>query len=281
VLSRMGNTPRGWSAHRKGCPTRVLQRELLRSGGKAVAHELEQALVRFGGWDTQHGVATMRQRYVQSVLDDYLHSVGLALGVDMTDAERTAKEAEWRGAALPPPPISSVLEVKLPTTIQLLCYHDPLYCEYQNKLDAAGKALMAIARADDGVSLVDKEAAGADLFAGVCRRHAHTPACKVWFELRAGQARQFNNARGRSVRLVNAYIDDAFGLGTAKRLKADGCSSLVAPYQFGGFLAAGDKAMDGVLPVDFVGHGVVPVTFRHGVVAMDPMEPADVDDVVD
>eukprot|EP00955_Chlamydomonas_euryale_P005764 61126-Chlamydomonas_euryale.AAC.1 len=35
VLSRMGNTPRGWNAHRKGCPTRVLQRELLKSGGKA------------------------------------------------------------------------------------------------------------------------------------------------------------------------------------------------------------------------------------------------------
>eukprot|EP00955_Chlamydomonas_euryale_P018997 202504-Chlamydomonas_euryale.AAC.1 len=91
----------------------------------------------------------MRQRYVQSVLDDYLHSVGMALGVDMSDAERTAKEAEWRGAVLPPPPLPSVLEVKLPTTIQLLCYQDPLYCEYQNKVDAAGKVLMAIARVDD------------------------------------------------------------------------------------------------------------------------------------
>eukprot|EP00955_Chlamydomonas_euryale_P015597 167011-Chlamydomonas_euryale.AAC.1 len=199
----------------------------------------------------------------------------------MTDAERTAKEAEWRGAALSPLPLASVLEVKLPTTAQLLCYQDPVYCEYQNKLDAAGKALMAIARADAGVSLVDKEAAGADLLADVCRRHAHTPACKVWFGLRAGlQARQFSNARGRSVRLVNAYIDHAFGEGTAKRFKADGCCSLVAPYEFGGFPAAGDMALDGVLPVDFVGHGVVPVRFCRGVVAMDPMEPADVDDVV-
>lgn len=234
VLQNMGCDRRGWSAHRKGGVTRAMQRELLKSKGKEISNAFELALLRWGGWDIENGLKTMRRRYIQGVLDDHLHTVGLALGVDMSDEEHAIKTAEAEGEELEAPPAAAIAAVKLPYALQLMIYHEPGYVLYQSRLDAKGLAVVSHSRADDSIALADREAAVSDLFADVLRRYPDIPPVRAWLSMRCGQWRAFQCACALAKQMVQSNFDVVFGKGSSKKVKIVGVMESLLPYEFGG-----------------------------------------------
>lgn len=237
VLANMGSDSRGWSAHRKGGVTRAMQRELIKNKGKEISNAFELALLRWGGWDCEHGLKTMRRRYVQGVLDDCLHNVGLALGFDMSDEEQAVKMAAFEGEVLDAPPLEAILSTKIPTLLQLMVYHEPSYVAYQALIDASGLAVIAASRADESIALADRSAAMSELFTDVIKRHSHLPPVRAWLDMRKGQWRAFQSALALAKKTLQAGIDQAFGDGSSKNLKMSGALGSLMPYAFGGMPA--------------------------------------------
>lgn len=152
LLMRMGSEPRGYSAHRKGCVTRAMERELLVGGdGQGLNENLKAVLVRWGGWDVVRGDVTVAQRYGQNILDRFMDCLGLGLGKEMTATEREAKMRECVGEDLEGDIVHEVGSKAGGLTYKMIAYSTPAFREAQAAVDAAAKAVIALGMTDDEV----------------------------------------------------------------------------------------------------------------------------------
>jgi len=143
VLEAMGSEPRGYSAHRKGCPTRVLMRELVMNGGISISDCVKRALVRWGGWDVKRGMDTLDERYVQFCLDTCLDVLGLGTGRKMSMREKNAKLAELNGDDVRAPVIL-LPPGWHPLIVRMMAYQEVNFGRKQKELDERAKVVYAI-----------------------------------------------------------------------------------------------------------------------------------------
>ena len=237
LLTRMGSEPRGYSAHRKGCVTRAMERELLQEGqGKNIRESLKDVLVRWGGWDILKGHITVAQRYVQQVLDRYIDGVGLGLGKTMTVGERAAKMKDCEGADLqaPNPAPCEKMVVHRPLLVRMLAYRDPEFQQHQESLDEAAKAIMAVGKADRACCLVDRDRTASGCFDTVLRLHATSALVKTFKTLNQGHNAKFRAAVKRAEAMVMQAHWQCTGI-PIKQCNLSLVMSLLVPYKFGGF----------------------------------------------
>eukprot|EP00955_Chlamydomonas_euryale_P066899 359684-Chlamydomonas_euryale.AAC.1 len=210
LLVDMGMQARGYSAHRKGAVTRVLSFELIKSGGRRLDEAVEACVVRVGGWDMIKGKETVRQRYLQVVMDDLLDTIGLALCRDMPEEQIQARLVAFRGRDLPAPAQAVLACNKQPCVVQLLAYRDEAYMQVQAEVDKAALVLQAIAMTDPAIAPVDRYTYAMDLLNEAVKRHPDSQAAKAWLSLRKSQSALLHAACGRVrsviVRAVRGFL---------------------------------------------------------------------------
>jgi len=261
LLDDMGMPSRGYSAHRKGSITRAMQFALLKSGGKAVDEALESALVRWGGWHLFKGKETVRQRYIQMVLDDVLDTVGLGHARDMSEDEVAARLQAFKGVDLPRPAPGSLSMTKLPMVVQFLAMEDVQFAAFQSEVDNAGLVLLSAAKCHGDISLFDRYTDGADMVAAIRRAYPRSEAVRVWNRLRGQHSTRWNAACKRAIALLRGQVRECSPL--LEGCTADDVLRRALPYEFGGWapLDTRLKCTHRVCLSPGEGHSVVPVAF--------------------
>ena len=238
LLERMGSEGRGYSAHRKGCVTRAVERELLlNGGGQRLVDSLTNVLVRWGGWDVMRGQDTLSRRYVQQVVDRLIDTLGLGLGKEMSEAERQVKLLEMEGVELPWPSRRNIQERSVkdrPLLVRMMAYMDPAFQALQRQVDEAGKSIRAIGFADKNISLLARDQDLSTLFCTVLKSHSTSAAVLHYGALIKVQRTMYKKA----LMVAERHVLQAFhqcsvvSIGSPRLLKS--VFKTLAPYCFGG-----------------------------------------------
>lgn len=83
LLKRMGNEPRGYSAHRTGFVSRACILAVIRQNALQLPEAALTAILRAGGWQAVTGIPTVLRVYARKVLDQYIDMKSLSLEHDL------------------------------------------------------------------------------------------------------------------------------------------------------------------------------------------------------
>jgi hypothetical protein len=126
--------------------------------------------------------------------------------------------------------------------VQMLAYRDPVYVDFQRRIDFAASTLMAITMADPSVSLLSRYDAPNKLLNAVLDTHAGSPAVLMFTTLRAQHRAQWLASLKRARAHVWAAAKATYGVSHPRVRKQQVALDCVLPFQLGGWMGSGSGA---------------------------------------
>ena len=184
LLKRMGSPERGFSSHRSGFVSRTCILAILNSKGRELPPGAIEVMIRWGGWQAVTGARTVLRIYARKVRDKYLDPYSLSLGYELSDKEWEQKKQEYLG--VPRFPEASVVDrgrTQQPLQVRLHAWRSTSWMEYQSRLNAVVKDIVAAAMVDPGIMPVRRYRQARRAFSLYVTERSGTELVKEYQEL--------------------------------------------------------------------------------------------------
>ena len=133
VLQRMGQKPRGFSAHRSGAVTRACIIAILSARGLGMDQAIVESILRLGGWQAVTGAMTVFRVYARKVIDSFVDPYQLFLGREMSDDFWAAQKHDYLAVRLLPGNRAYCFRKTIPVQVFMRIARGPAW---QHVLDA-------------------------------------------------------------------------------------------------------------------------------------------------
>lgn len=134
---------------------------------------MENVLLRVGGWDVVRGHETVRKRYAQKIIDNFIDLFSLSFGRFMTDEECAAHLADYRGGCVRPEvPVVDVNRHQLPLIVRFRAWHSALYRLAHERHNRAMAAVWDLAHSDSSIMPCKRYMSASEAVAVNMKRHA-------------------------------------------------------------------------------------------------------------